>query len=287
MWSVWAQLQDSSKQRTKAEMSRAKNINASHYVDIILKECTNSIVLLLIFNPIQVYISPHFYVVYFFFAIIFFDWFSKGACANPAVSVAQCIDGTISLYECLAHFIGYLLAAHMAYPILSFLQPIDTIVGPLQFHATDAHPKYIFVKEFVSTLFLILAVEAVPYFQNQWTGRGFISIAIRCITNYAGKYAAFNPLIPLCWIIFSDQIHEVTDVYFIVYLVAPTMGAIVGALIYLGMRDYRFIPEKPVQQRLPPVSMENFVTVVVSPVFLCFFAFSTGIWASYLISADK
>lgn len=286
MWSVYAQLQEgTSIQHTQVNMSKINSRNTSLYVDHVLKECTGSLVLFLIFNPMQVYVSPYLYIIYFFFAIIFFDWFSNGACANPAVSIAQCVDGTISLYECMAHFAGYLLAAHMAYPMLSFLQPIDTIVGPLPFHAVNAHPKYIFIKEFVSTLVLILAVEAVPYFQNQWTGRGFVSIAIRFITNYAGKFAAFNPLVPLCWIIFSDQVYEITDVYFVVYFVAPMLGAMTGALMFLGLRDYKCIPERPLQYRLPPVSMYNFVPIVVSPVFLCFLSFVTGVWASYLISS--
>ena len=33
------------------------------------------------------------------------------------------------------------------------------------------------------------------------------------------------------------------------------------------------------------MSMYNFVPIVVSPVFLCFLSFVTGVWASYLISS--
>ena len=234
MWSVWAQLKQSAEEDTRNMSANAsapnkrlkdrKTSTSAVYIDAMLKECTSSLLLFLIFNPIQVYINPYLYIIYFFFGIIFFDWVTKGACANPAVTIAQCIDGTIDAYECLAHFGGYILAAHMAYPLLTFFQPVETIVGPLQLHLVEAHPMHIFKKEFVSTLVLILAVEAVPYFTNEWTGRSFISIAIRCISNYAGKYAAFNPLVPLCWVIFSNQTHKVTDTYFVVYFIAPIMG---------------------------------------------------------------
>ena len=176
----------------------------------------------------------------------------------------------------------------MAYPLLSLLQPIHTIVGPLEFHSVNAHPKLIFLKEFVSTLVLILAVEAVPYFRNPWTGRSFISVAIRCIANYAGKHAAFNPLVPLCWIIFSKQLHEITGVYFVVYFVAPMMGAMVGALIFLVCRDYGFVPRIKYRPTLPHCeSLSDYIELVVSPVFLYFFVFVTGAWASYCIMSVK
>ena len=102
-------------------------IGENVYIASGLKEFFSSVFMFLLLNVPEVSLSAQWYIVYQYIAIIFFDYITGGATANPAVSAAMVLEGSINLTEGVAHLFGCAMAAIVTHPLLALIIPEERL----------------------------------------------------------------------------------------------------------------------------------------------------------------
>ena len=137
------------------------------YVQGCIKECLCSVFMFLLLSPPEIVLSSQWYIVYQYLAIIFFDYVTDGATANPAVSAAMVLTGSIDIAHCIAHFLGYCVAALVTHPLLSFIIAEDKLTVPpsQSFHYLDPTCNYLKIQKIDLTALFAIA-PAVPCYRS-------------------------------------------------------------------------------------------------------------------------
>lgn len=172
-----------------------------------------------------------------FFLVMLCDIISGGAQVNPSVSVAMMVFGAIPFDGMIVRIIAQVIASIVAFPLCRELAPsyVD-IGGPMIPAGIDVMTSA--MSECVLTFFLLLVVYFASQIVKLPGQRPIIAAAIRaliCLGKFSGP--AMNPAIAFGYAVFEGGNSHLDVSHYIVYWIAPTIGAVAAALLFANLQS--------------------------------------------------
>ncbi len=156
----------------------------------------------------------------------------SGAHMNPAVSLAFVSVGRLPIRELPLYWISQTLGAIAASVLVKIIFPASISMGMTLPSGSSTQS---FILEIVLTLILMFVIMGVAHDERAEGEMAGIAIGgtVALEALFAGPIsgASMNPIRSLAPAIISGRITELW-----IYLVAPTIGAMVGALLYRAIR---------------------------------------------------
>mmetsp|Transcript_31103 Transcript_31103/g.41136 ORF Transcript_31103/g.41136 Transcript_31103/m.41136 type:complete len:231 (+) Transcript_31103:82-774(+) len=177
-----------------------------------------------------------------FFMVMLADFVSVGSQVNPSVSVAMWVMEWIPLNGMVVRILGQVAASFIVFPLVSMFTPSYVEMGGPQLGEDISVTKGIIMEAALTGGLLLLILVAATQLGLP-AQRPVIAIGIRALI-YVGATTgpAMNPMIAFGWAWFGGSSAEFWDVsHVLVYWIAPTVGAVVGVLIW---KQIEFLFEK-------------------------------------------
>ena len=157
----------------------------------------------------------------------------SGAHLNPAVTIAFWVAKAFPRKEILPYIISQAVGAFIASATLKFLFPANSLLGATLPSGT---PMQSFILELILTfllMFVILHVAKGSKEQGMFAGLA-IGFVVLLEAMFAGPIcgASMNPIRSLSPAIVSGHIEHLW-----IYLLAPTVGAILAVLAWMGLKE--------------------------------------------------
>jgi len=154
----------------------------------------------------------------------------SGTHINPAVTIALVIGKLTTLKDASFYIIAQILGAILASVLLKFMFSENLTLGAT---IPSSELMQSFILEFVLTLFLMLTILGVTSKKEFSTIAGLIiGLLVTGIILFAGPISggSFNPARSLAPAIVSGNLTALW-----IYIIAPTLGAIVAMLVWKGI----------------------------------------------------
>lgn len=158
----------------------------------------------------------------------------SGAHINPSVTLALVIGKLTSKREAVFYIISQLIGAILASILLKFVFPTNLSLG-VTIPSGDFLPS--FILELVLTFLLMITILGVTSKKEFSTIAGLIiGLVVTGFILFAGPISggSFNPARSLAPAILSGNF---TGIW--IYLIAPTLGALLGILMWKSLRKIK------------------------------------------------
>ena len=157
----------------------------------------------------------------------------SGAHLNPAVTIAFWVAKAFPGKEILPYIISQTVGAFIASATLKFLFPANNLLGATLPSGT---PMQSFILELILTfllMFVILHVAKGSKEQGMFAGLA-IGFVVLLEAMFAGPIcgASMNPIRSLSPAIVSGHLEHLW-----IYLLAPTMGAVLAVFAWMGLKE--------------------------------------------------
>lgn len=199
------------------------------------QELFGSLGMFVLFFPVCSYLgnSPLGWI-YHFMGVMAFDVLTFGCSANPAVCLAMFLAGKFDLTSAVVRIVAELVAAFVAFPLLSIITPtwlMPNVLGP-DLGAGVSIQKGFLVEAFLSYAFCFIVLVAVTWLDNPNLMRPLFATVLRVLLLIGGPLsgASFNPMIGTAWAWYKGRLFEGT--YHYIYSLAPIIGAVVAAVAF-------------------------------------------------------
>mmetsp|Transcript_3661 Transcript_3661/g.5429 ORF Transcript_3661/g.5429 Transcript_3661/m.5429 type:complete len:226 (-) Transcript_3661:99-776(-) len=214
----------------------AENENTRQLIGAFLQEFGGSILMITLLFPFGSFLGDTWtgWVAHFF-CVMLADYISVGSQVNPSVSIATYVYGWIPLNGMIVRLLGQVAASFIVFPLISMFTPSYVALGGPQLGEDMTITKGILYEAALTGGLLLIILMAATQVGLP-AQRPIIAVGIRALIYVGAKTGpAMNPMIAFGWAWFTNTYFD--RIHVIVYWIAPTVGAVVGVLIWKGIES--------------------------------------------------